>query len=70
MNESQVQYISDDQGEVTGVILPIQLWRDIVSELETQHLMKSDAMWQRLIEAKRRAEGIPFDTAINQLGLE
>ncbi len=70
MNESQVQYISDDQGEVTGVILPIQLWRDIVSELETQHLMKSDAMWQRLIEAKRRNEGIPFDTAVNQLGLE
>jgi hypothetical protein len=70
MNKSQVQYISDDQGEVTGVILPIQLWRDIVSELETQHLMKSDAMWQRLIEAKRRNEGIPFDTAVNQLGLE
>ena len=70
MNESQVQYISDDQGEVTGVILPIQLWQDIVRELETQHLMKSDAMWQRLIEAKRRTEGIPVDTAVNQLGLE
>ena len=36
--------------------------RDIVSELETQHLMKSDAMWQRLIDAKHRTEGIPFDT--------
>jgi hypothetical protein len=70
MNDSTVQYISDDQGEVTGVILPIQLWQDILSELETQHLMKSDRMWQRLLEAKQRTQGIDFDTAVSQLGLE
>ena len=70
MNDSQVQYVSDDQGEVTGVILPIQLWRDILSELETQHLMKSDAMWQRLVEAKHRTGGLAFDTVVDQLGLE
>lgn len=70
MNDSTVQYISDDQGEVTGVILPIQLWQDILSELETQHLMKSDRMWQRLLEAKQRTQGIDFDTAVRQLGLE
>jgi len=70
MNDPQVQYISDDQGEVTWVILPIQLWQDILSELETQHLMKSDTMWQRLLEAKHRTQGIAFDSAVSQLGLE
>lgn len=70
MNDSTVQYISDDQGEVTGVILPIHLWQDILSELETQHLMKSDRMWQRLLEAKQRTQGIALDTAVSQLGLE
>lgn len=70
MNDSQVQYISADQGEVTGVILPIQLWQDILSELKTQHLMKGDTMWQRLLEAKHRNRRIVFDSAMSQLGLE
>lgn len=70
MNDSQVQYISDEHGEVTGVILPIQLWQDILSELETQHLMKSDTMWQRLLEANQRTQGIAPDAAFDQLGLE
>jgi hypothetical protein len=70
MNDLQVQYISDDQGEVTGVILPIQLWKDILGELETQHLLKSDTMRQRLLAAKQRAGGIAFEAALANLGLE
>ncbi len=69
MNDPQVQYVSDDQGEVTGVILSIQLWRDILSELETQHLLKSEAMRQRLLDARERSTGVAFDTAIAELGL-
>ncbi|MGG6239719.1 prevent-host-death protein [Nodosilinea sp. AN01ver1] len=70
MLDPQVQYISNDKGEVTGVILPVQLWQSILGELETQHLLKSDAMRQRLLEAKQRGEGIAFETALTQLGLE
>lgn len=69
MNDSQVQYVSDDQGEVTGVILSIQLWRDILSELETQHLLKSEAMRQRILDARQRSTGVAFDAAIAELGL-
>ena len=69
MSDSHVQYISDSQGDVTGVILPIQLWRDILSELEMQHLFKSDTMRQRLLEAKKRTAGIPLSSAITDLGL-
>jgi len=32
--------------------------------------MKSDTMWQRLLEAKHRTQGIAFDSAVSQLGLE
>ncbi|MFQ4137877.1 prevent-host-death protein [Nodosilinea sp. PGN35] len=70
MIDPQVQYVSDDQGEVTGVILSIQLWRELLSELETQHLLKSETMRQRLLDARKRSTGVAFDTAIAELGLE
>ncbi|MEO1070427.1 MAG: prevent-host-death protein [Cyanobacteria bacterium J06638_6] len=69
MNDPQVQYVSDDQGEVSGVILSILLWRDILSELETQHLLKSEAMRQRLLDARKRSTGVAFDAVIAELDL-
>ena len=69
INELQVQYISDDQGNLTGVILPIEQWREIASELETSHLLKSETMKQRLLEAKSRETGIPFEEALEKLGI-
>jgi hypothetical protein len=69
MNDSQVQYVSDEQGQVTSVILSIELWKDILSELETHHLLKSETMRQRLIGARQRSNGIAFEDAITELGL-
>ncbi len=69
MHNLPVQYVSDEQGEVTSVILSIELWRDILSELETQHLLKSDTMSQRLLAARQRSGGVALDTAITELGL-
>jgi hypothetical protein len=66
---SQIQYISDDQNNVTGVIVPIDLWREIESEKETAYLLKSEPMKKRLLEAKNRKEGIPFDEACKKLGV-
>jgi len=66
---SQIQYISDDQNNVTGVIVPIDLWREIESEKETAYLLKSETMKKRLLEAKNRKEGIPFDKACKKLGV-
>ena len=56
-----IQYILDEQGNTTAVIVPIELWRELQSERETAYLLKSNAMKQRLIEAKNRQEGIPFE---------
>jgi len=66
---SQIQYISDEHNNVTGVIVPIDLWQEIQSEKETAYLLKSETMKKRLIEAKNRQEGIPFEEACAKLGV-
>lgn len=66
---SEVQYVSDSTGAHTAVIVPIDLWREIESERETAYLLKSDAMKQRLMEAKERSSGISFEDARAQLGI-
>lgn len=64
-----IQYISDDSGNPTGVIVPIELWREISSETETAYLLQSEAMKRRLLEARQRQEDIPFDEVREKLGL-
>jgi antitoxin YefM len=66
---SDIQYISDENGNPVGVIVPIDLWREIESERETAYLLKSENMKRRLLEAKERQEGIPFDEAREKLGI-
>ncbi|HYH84600.1 MAG TPA: hypothetical protein VEX60_03900 [Pyrinomonadaceae bacterium] len=64
-----IQYISDEMGNPIGVIVPIDLWREIESERETAYLLKSENMRRRLLEAKERREGISFDEACEELGI-
>ena len=65
----QLQYVSDEQGNAVGVIVPIELWREIESELETAYLLKSVTMKKRLLEAKARREGISLEDVRAQLGI-
>ena len=69
MPEAEIQYVSNESGEPTALIVPISLWRDIESERETAHLLKSKTMRSRLLEAKERQQGIPLDEAIEKLGI-
>jgi antitoxin YefM len=64
-----IRYISDEHNNVTGVIVPIDLWREIQSEKETAYLLKSETMKKRLLKAKNLKEGIPFDEASKKLGV-
>jgi len=43
--------------------------REIESEKETAYLLKSENMKQRLVEAKDRKTGIPFEEAREKLGI-
>jgi PHD/YefM family antitoxin component YafN of YafNO toxin-antitoxin module len=65
----EIQYVSDESGEPTAVIVPIELWREIESEKETAYLLKSENMKQRLFEAKERQTGIPLEEAREKLGI-
>ena len=56
-----IQYVSDESGNPTAVIVPIELWREIESEKETAYLLKSENMKRRLLEAKERQTGMPFE---------
>lgn len=69
MASSELQYISDDKGETTAVIVPIALWREIESEQETAYLLRSEAMKRRLLEAKERQEGLPLESVAQKLGI-
>ncbi len=66
---TEVQYISDEIGNTVGVIVPIELWREIEAEKETAYLLKNEKMKQRLLEAKKRKKGISFEEAREKLGI-
>ena len=66
---SDVQYISDEQNNITGVVVPIDLWHELQSEKETVYLLKSDVMKKRLLQAKQRNEGIAFEDVCEKLGV-
>ncbi|MFL6211320.1 MAG: prevent-host-death protein [Pyrinomonadaceae bacterium] len=69
MSFNEIQYISDESGEPLGVIVPIDLWREIEAERETAYLLKSENMKRRLLAAKERQDGISFEDACEKLGI-
>ena len=69
MAGNDIQFVSDENGKPVGVIVPIELWREIESERETAYLLKSKTMRERLAEAKSREEGISVEDACARLGI-
>ncbi len=67
--DASIQYVSDANGIPVGVIVPIELWREIEAEQETAYLLKSPAMKKRLFEAKNRQEGISLEEVRAKLGI-
>ena len=69
MADAEIQYVFDEHGGPTAVIVPITLWREIESERETAYLLKSETMKGRLLEAKERQEGVSLEVAVEKLGI-
>jgi PHD/YefM family antitoxin component YafN of YafNO toxin-antitoxin module len=65
----EIQYVSDESGKPISVIVPIELWHEIESEKETAYLLRSKNMKRRLLKAKERQTGIPFEEAREKLGI-
>ena len=69
MASTEIQIVSNESGEPTAVIVPIELWHEIESERETSYLLRSEGMKARLLAAKERRDGIPLEAAIEKLGI-
>lgn len=69
MASTDIQIVSNEQGEPTAVIVPIELWREIESERETAYLLKSETMKRRLLESKQRQGGMPIEAVVEKLGI-
>lgn len=69
MLELKVQYVSDEEGKLQSVIVPIELWREVLAEQETAYLLKSKAMRNRLLAAMNRQEGISLEDVRAKLGI-
>jgi PHD/YefM family antitoxin component YafN of YafNO toxin-antitoxin module len=64
-----IQYVFDEYGQETAVIMPIALWHELMSEKETAYLLKSQKMRERLLESKNRQTGIPFEEITKKFGI-
>ena len=69
MLDTEIQIVSNEAGEPTAVIIPIELWREIAAERETAYLLKSAAMKQRLLAAKQSQEGLSIEAVVEKLGI-
>ena len=69
MTPTEIQIVSNENGEATAVIVPIGMWREIESERETQYLLSSEGMKNRILEARARNEGIEVERALAELGI-
>ena len=67
MENAEIKIVSNEAGEPTAVIVPIELWREIESEQETTYLLKSEPMKQRLLAAKQRQEGFSLEAVAEKL---
>lgn len=69
MGNQEIQIVSNESGEPTAVIVPIELWREIESERETAYLLKSARMKERLLAASQRQTGLSLEAVLEKLGI-
>jgi antitoxin YefM len=67
--DTDIQIVSNEAGEPTAVLIPIELWREISSERETAYLLKSETMKQRLLAAAQRTGGLSLEAVVEKLGI-
>jgi len=69
VTDTDIQIVSNQAGEPTAVIVPIELWREISSERETAYLLKSETMKRRLLAAAERKDGLSLEAVVEKLGI-
>jgi PHD/YefM family antitoxin component YafN of YafNO toxin-antitoxin module len=59
----------NEKGQKKAVIIPIKIWKEMLREMETAYLLSNEVMKNRLIEAKERKNGIPWEEVCKKLGI-
>ena len=68
MSETQIQYVADPNGNLTSVLIPIALWREIEVELKMAYLSRDGNMKKHLLESiEREKPQRPFGSAKGQM---
>ena len=67
MNFSELQYLSDHEGSVQAVVVPIDQWHKLNARLETFYITQSPVWYARIREALARGTGISFDESSRQI---
>jgi PHD/YefM family antitoxin component YafN of YafNO toxin-antitoxin module len=72
-----IQYIVNESGDPTAVVVPIDEWHRLLEEVQmaeperddTTYLLQSEAMRKRLLEAKERSGGKTWEEVQDALGI-
>ena len=67
-NLQQIQFVMNNKGTATSVIVPIELWHALASEKETRHLLGSSFMKKRLRAARKRTTSMTLEDVHAKLG--
>jgi hypothetical protein len=68
MHETQIQYVADPNGNLTSVLVPIALWREIEAELEAAFVQHNGKQEKRLSEViQQEKPQRPFGSAKGQM---
>ncbi|MFW5973464.1 MAG: Txe/YoeB family addiction module toxin [Bacteroidota bacterium] len=67
MIEPELQYLTDADGSARAVVVPMESWRRLSSEMETFRLVHNSVMHGRIRTAMQRGTGISFDEGMRQI---
>jgi antitoxin YefM len=70
MDHTEIQFVSNESGEPTAIIAPIEHWREIESERETAYLVKSAKMKDRFLHAAQRQTGLSIEAVVENFESE
>ncbi len=63
------KYITDSKGNINSIVLPIEYWKRINCDDETEFLLQNEANKSRLMESINRKDYIPQKDAYERLGI-
>lgn len=64
---TKIQYVSNQKGIITNVMVPIDLWEELTSEIETRFFLDNPVMKKRLLEARERTVRLTKDEVYEKL---